>query len=267
MPGDAKIHVLIAHGNPLVSAGLEAAFRAQEDLELSSCAPEDVLESTAGVAPSLVAVTDLQAGIRLLSLPDGSRCRVLIVTDDDRELSIRRAVELGARGYLSLSSRVEIIKRAIRTIHDGGTVLDPFVMAKIAVSLASRPLTHRQMEVLRLMMKGLPDKAIARALKRSVNTVKAHVKEILSRLDVRSRAEAVAVARQRGLIPDESLPTFPHAPGFTGALLETNLPRRRRPSPISARIQAASPGRRGPQEGMSGRVQPPSAFRRRAQRA
>ena len=217
MPSDAKIHVVIAHGNPLVSAGLEAAFRAQEDLQLSRCAPEDVLESPAGVAPSLVVVTDLQAGIRLMSLPDGNRYRVLIVTDDDRELSIRKAVELGARGYLPLSSRVEIIKRAIRSIHNGGTVLDPLVMAKIAESLATRSLTDRQMEVLRLMMNGLPDKAIARALKRSVGTAKAHVKEILYRLDVSSRAEAVAVALRRGLILDEPLPIPPHAPGLKDA--------------------------------------------------
>jgi DNA-binding NarL/FixJ family response regulator len=78
-------------------------------------------------------------------------------------------------------------------------------MTKMATSLRSRRLTDREIEVLRLIMQGLPDKAIARRLERSVGTAKSHVKAILMKLDASSRVEAVAVARRRGLVPEKSM--------------------------------------------------------------
>jgi two-component system NarL family response regulator len=206
MPRDEKIHVLIAHANPLVSAGLEAAFAAHEDFHLvASRAHGAALEDTAGLASVSVAVTDCAAGMRLMTLERARRCPVLIVTDDESEVSIRRAVELGIRGYLPLSTCIESIVRAVRCIHSGGTAIAPIVMAKMAVSLRSRALTGREVEVLRLVMQGLPDKAIARRLQRSVGTAKSHVKAILTKLEASSRGEAIAVAWRRGLVHDESI--------------------------------------------------------------
>src|SRR4029078_12813091 len=95
---------------------------------------------------------------------------------------------------------VENVVRAVRLIHCGNTAIDPAAIEKIAVSLASPPLTGREMEVLRLMMLGLPNKAIAITLQRTVGTAKSHVKAILAKLDAGSRVEAVAVARRRGLL-------------------------------------------------------------------
>ncbi len=204
MSRDEKIHVLIAHANPLVSAGLEAAFAAHEDFQLvEGRAPGAALEYTSGLDSVSVVVTDCAAGMRLMTLERGRRCRVLILTDDESEISIRRAVELGVRGYLPLSSCLESVVRAVRCIHSGGTAIAPIVMAKMAVSLRSRPLTGREVEVLRLIMQGLPDKAIARRLQRSVGTAKSHVKAILTKLDASSRVQAIAVARRRGLVDDE----------------------------------------------------------------
>ncbi len=197
------IRVLIAHVNPLVAVGLETVFGAREDLQVVRCAPDEVLEASARDTRPDVAVTDLRAGLRLMAR-DGNACRVLIVTDDDSEASIRKAVELGARGYLPLASHGEVVERAVRSIQGGGTALDPAAMTKIAVSLASPSLTGKEMEVLRLMMNGLPDKIIASTLKHGVGTAKGHVKSILSKLDVGSRAAAVVVARRRGLVPDEA---------------------------------------------------------------
>jgi len=76
-------------------------------------------------------------------------------------------------------------------------------MAKMATSLRSRPLTDRELQVLSLVMQGLPNKTIARHLRRTVATAKAHVKSILTKLDAASRTEAVAIARQRGLVQEE----------------------------------------------------------------
>jgi two-component system, NarL family, response regulator len=130
---------------------------------------------------------------------------VLILTDDDSEVSIRRAVELGVGGYLPLSSGVESVVHAVRCIHNGGTAIAPNVMAKMAMSLRSRGLTQREAEVLRLIMQGLPDKVIAHRLGRSVETARSHVKAILMKLKASSRVEAVAIARRRGLVSEKTL--------------------------------------------------------------
>jgi DNA-binding NarL/FixJ family response regulator len=73
----------------------------------------------------------------------------------------------------------------------------------MALSLRSPALTGREIEVLRLIMQGLPDKVIARHLQRSIATAKSHVKAILGKLGAASRVEAVAIARRRGLVPQE----------------------------------------------------------------
>jgi len=194
------IHVLISHANPLVAAGLEAALRARGGFQL-------LQPDARGADPQLpdrgVMVADCETGMRLMASERGRKSLLLILTDDESEISIRRAVELGIRGYLPLASSVESVIQSVRTIHRGGTAIAPIVMAKMAVSLRSRPLTRCELEVLTLVMQGLPDKAIARRLERSVGTAKAHVKSILTKLDASSRAEAIAVARRRGLVRDE----------------------------------------------------------------
>jgi DNA-binding CsgD family transcriptional regulator len=188
---DEKICVQVAHNNPLVSAGLRAAFSAHEDFDLV----EYLRLGSAGVV-----VTDCAAGLDVMLMHCVSRPGVLILTDDMSEISIRRAMELGVRGYLPLTSCLESVVRAVRGIHAGGTVFAPVVMEKMVVSLRSQPLTARQLEVLSLLMQGLPDKAIARQLERSVGTAKAHVKAILMKLDASSRVQAIAVAMRRGLV-------------------------------------------------------------------
>jgi DNA-binding NarL/FixJ family response regulator len=188
---DQKIDVMIVHGNPLVAAGLKAAILPEADMQLVS------VQANPGVA-----VTDYETGLRLMQTC-GPDLRVLIVTDDNSEVSVCRAMEMGAQGYLPLYSPVESVARAVRCIHRGGTAIDPTAMTKIAVSLASPSLTGREIEVLRLLMQGLPNKAIAFRLKRTIGTARAHVKSILNKLDATSRTEAVAIARRRGLLPEE----------------------------------------------------------------
>ena len=112
MSRDEQIHVHISHANPWVSAGLKAAFAAHQDFALADSCEPGLLS---------IAVTDREAGMHLLALHPGHACRVLMLTDDESEITIRRAVELGIRGYLPLSTRVELVVRAVRCIHGGGT--------------------------------------------------------------------------------------------------------------------------------------------------
>jgi DNA-binding NarL/FixJ family response regulator len=202
MLNDDRIHVLISHDNPLVAAGLEAAFVMQQDFHIvGRRETDDVSPVDAGT----VAVTDYEGGTRRLAVQRGAGYRVLILTDDDSEVSIRQAVELGISGYLPLSSRVESVVHAVRCIHNGGMAIEPNIMTKMAMSLRSRGLTQREVQVLRLIMQGLRDKVIAHRLERSVDTARSHVKAILMKLGASSRAEAVVIARRRGLVSEKSM--------------------------------------------------------------
>jgi DNA-binding NarL/FixJ family response regulator len=212
MLNDERIHVLIAHDNPLIAAGLEAAFGARQDFYIVGRRESD---DVSPLDAATVAVTDYEGGTRWLAAQRGSGCRVLILTDDDGEVSIRRAVDLGISGYLPLSSGVESVVHAVRCIHNGGMAIESNIMSKMAMSLRSRGLTQREVEVLRLIMQGLRDKVIAGRLEHSVETTKSHVKAILMKLGASSRVEAVAIARRRGLVSEKSL--APSGSGQKGA--------------------------------------------------
>jgi DNA-binding NarL/FixJ family response regulator len=202
MLNDDRIRVLIAHDNPLVAAGLEAAFSTQKDFHIVGCRDAD---DASPVYAATVAVTDFEAGTQRLAAQCEGGYRVLILSDDDSEVSVRRAMELGVGGYLPLSSGVESVVHAVRCIYSGGTAIAPNVMAKMAMSLQSLALTQREIEVLRLIMQGLPDKAIARRLERSLETAKAHGRAIRLKLRASSRVEVVAIARRRGLVSEKSM--------------------------------------------------------------
>jgi DNA-binding NarL/FixJ family response regulator len=206
MLNDGRIQVLIAHDNPLIAAGLEAAFGTRQDFYIVGRGETDDLSH---LDATTVAVTDYEGGMRWLAAQRGAQCgvgdKVLILTDDDSEVSIRRAMELGISGYLPLSSGVESVVYAVRCIHNGGTAIAPNIMAKMAMSLRSRGLTRREVEVLRLIMQGLRDKVIAHRLECGVETARSHVKAILMKLGASSRVEAVAIARRRGLVSEKSL--------------------------------------------------------------
>jgi DNA-binding NarL/FixJ family response regulator len=206
MLNDDRIHVLIAHDNPLIAAGLEAAFGARQNFYVVRRGETDDWPT---LDTATVAVTDYEGGTRWLAAQRGAQCgvgdKVLILTDDDSEVSIRRAMELGISGYLPLSSGVESVVYAVRCIHNGGTAIAPNIITKMAMSLRSRGLTRREIEVLQLIMQGLRDKVIAHRLECGVETARSHVKAILMKLGASSRVEAVAIARRRGLVSEKSI--------------------------------------------------------------
>jgi len=222
MLNDDRIRVLIAHNNPLVAAGLEAAFSTRRDFHIVGCSDTD--DASLADAATTVAVTDFEGGTQRLAAQCRRVCQVLILSDDDSEVSIRRAMELGVGGYLPLSSSVESVVHAVRCIHSGGTAIAPNAMAKMAMSLQSCALTQREVEVLWLIMQGLPDKAIAHRLERSIETAKAHGRAIRLKLRASSRVEVVAIARRRGLVSEKSMASLGPAqrsPGLPQNFAET----------------------------------------------
>jgi len=200
------MNVLIAHGQPLIQIGLEGALRACADLRVHSLPDTDLTLFD-------VAVTDSDIGMQLVTGAKTKVRHVIIVTSDASEIGIRRAIEAGVSGYLPMSATVESVAQAVRRVARGGTAIDPGALTKMIESLKHSKLTDREIEVLRLIALGRSNKAIANELGITVGTAKHHVKQLMAKLDARSRTEAASIAHGRGLVPrmpDRRSPTpFP----------------------------------------------------------
>ncbi|GMQ84978.1 MAG: response regulator transcription factor [Acidimicrobiia bacterium] len=136
---------------------------------------------------------------------DMPQVRVLMLSMHDQPGYVRRAVELGAAGYLLKSSGREELLRAIRTVADGGMYLQGELMEPLVASVAGTTgppgrMSPRERQVLQLIANGYENKQVATELGLSEATVKSYLRGIFERLEVTSRAQAVAVALRLGVI-------------------------------------------------------------------
>jgi DNA-binding NarL/FixJ family response regulator len=205
MPRPFRIKVLIAHGDPLISAGLESLLRKRHGFETLVCNPAlTVSPATAGHLPSAdVVVADYDSGLRLIESGGAGRHRVMILTQNNSEAKICHALEQGARGYLLFGCSIEDVIDGLRSVHGGGVALGPLVVSRMADWMKQQALTIREEDILRQVMLGLSNKGVARKLALAVGTVKTHVKSILGKLHAASRTEAVAIAQRRGILGEE----------------------------------------------------------------
>ena len=195
-----RIHVAVVHDNFLIRAGLTATFTACSDMAVRAIDPGD-----AELLDFDVAVADLRSGLAILDAvrrrqPHTRSPRVAIVASSDIEWQIRQAMECGARAYMLLGATGEELVGAVRSAHEGGCHLSPSVAAKLAQSLAADSLTPREEEVLALVTEGLCNKLVAKRLDIGVGTVKTHLRAAFDKLQVRSRAQAVVMAKRRGIL-------------------------------------------------------------------
>ena len=131
--------------------------------------------------------------------------RIIVFTAYDTDERIFGALEAGAKGYLLKGTSAQEIVRAIQIVHEGGSILEPRVAAKVLTRVGprrstSRELSPREAEVLRLVAQGFSNKEIARTLRITERTVKYHVTSIYNKLGAENRAQAVALASQHGLL-------------------------------------------------------------------
>ena len=137
--------------------------------------------------------------------------KFIVLTTYDSDEYIFDAIEAGAKGYLLKDTSRDELFQAIRAVHRGESLVQPGVAAKLLdrfaklsreSAQAGRPeqLSERELEVLRLMATGAPNKEIAATLTISESTAKTHVANIFQKLDVKDRTEAVTQAVQRGII-------------------------------------------------------------------
>jgi DNA-binding NarL/FixJ family response regulator len=229
-----KVTVLIAHDSPLLAAGLAAAFRTREEIEVIA----------GGAAPARAAdviVADFDSGVKIALEQDPRILPVMIVSHEDGEAAIRQALESGVRGYLLTGSPIESIIDGARTVARGGIVIDPFVISKVMSSLNAEPLTRRELEVLSLLMRGLTDKQIAGRLGNAVGTIKYHVKQLRNKLDAGSRTEAILIAQRRGLFPREAV-----ARGAESKSVVQPRVRQRVPVSLHSALRQSSPRKLAP---------------------
>lgn len=196
MPGIHTVHVSVRHAVPLVACGLHAALAARTGMVVVPDAAD-------------VVVADLPEALRLLcerDRPPAARRadgpRVLVVASADPEHVVRQAFAWGIRGYLTVGCAIDELDRAIRVVATGARYVCATAARDMAQSLAREPLTPRENDVLRVLMRGACNKDIARELRIALGTVKAHVKAIMDKLDARCRTEVVSIATERGLVDD-----------------------------------------------------------------
>ena len=207
---EQRIRVVLVDDHPVVRAGVRALVDAQDDL--------DVVGEAADSAQAVAVVGETRPDVVLmdLSLGDGpggaettrlvrelpSPPHVLVLTTYDTEADVLEAVEAGAAGYLLKDAPPDELFRAIRGTARGETVLAPSVATRLLQRAASPTpkVSPREVEILRLLARGLGNKEMARELLVSEATVKSHLSHIYTKLGVDTRAGAVATAIERRIL-------------------------------------------------------------------
>lgn len=217
-PVTELIRVLIADDHLVVREGLRLILETAEEFELVGEAADgaQAVQLANELKPDVV-LMDLQmphldglAAIEQIRAQQPDIAIVILTTynEDDRMI---RGLRAGALGYLLKDTDRETLLNSIRAAARGETLLKPEIMARVLAHADAAPprassateLTDREVQVLRLLVRGAQNKEIAAQLNITERTVKAHLASIFNRLGVNSRTEAAAVAVRTGLVPNE----------------------------------------------------------------
>ena len=212
------IRILIADDQELVRTGFRVVLDAEPDLEVVGEAGDGLaaLDAAETLKPDVVLMDirmpnldGIEATRRLVAV-DGAP-RVLILTTFDLDDYVYEALRAGASGFLLKDARADELRQAIRMVAAGDALLSPAITRRLIESYTRRPpmtahparlaeLTPRELEVLRLLARGLSNAEIARTLIVGDATVKTHVARIFSKLNLHDRAQAVVLAYESGLV-------------------------------------------------------------------
>lgn len=191
----------------MVRMGLSASLNVEPDMEVVAEAAncDAALAACRKYHPTLVIMdvrlpeksgAETTAAI-LKEFPDAN---VLMLSTHSGEEEVFRALQAGARGYILKSAMREELLRALREVYAGRRYIDPAVAPLLAARVSHRSLTSRELEVLRMVAKGMANKEIAAALDIAEVTVKLHVSHLMEKLEAKDRTEAATIALQRGII-------------------------------------------------------------------
>jgi DNA-binding NarL/FixJ family response regulator len=201
------IRIALVDDHPLLRQGIAALLADQADLQLLAQASNglEAIEQFRIHRPDVM-LMDLQMpgmnGIDAIIAIRGEfpEARFIVLTTYTGDVQIVRALKAGARAYLLKSLLHRELLETIRAVHAGQKRIPPEVAAELADHAADDSLTPREIEVLRLIAAGNANKLVADHLSITEETVKAHVKNILSKLDANDRTHAVTIGLKRGII-------------------------------------------------------------------
>src|ERR1700746_2343275 len=202
------ITLMIVDDHPVVREGLAAIFKSQKDIKIvaeagdgdEACKLYDKLTPDVVLLDLRMPNKDGLHAISELMTRNPPKPRIIVMTTYESEEDIRRTLKAGAKGYLAKGTAPPQIRDAVRRVAQGESLLPPAIATKLVESMARPELSERERQVLQYMANGRSNKEIGQVLYISENTVKAHVKSILTKLDAMGRTEAIAIALQRGLI-------------------------------------------------------------------
>lgn len=131
--------------------------------------------------------------------------RILVVTSYQTEEEVLQVLRAGALGYILKDLDRDMLMEAIRAVCAGRRWVSPGIEKQLAEGVAHQPLTSRELEVIRLLARGLTNREIAHVFRISESTVKNHVNHLLMKLEVADRTEAVSFCLSRGIVRVEDL--------------------------------------------------------------
>ncbi|MDV7244753.1 MULTISPECIES: response regulator [Rhodococcus] len=215
------ITVFIADDQAMVRQGFGALLSSQPDISVIGDAPDGAVAVTEvkRLRPDVVLMdvrmpemNGLDAARMILSAGFDPPVRVLMLTTFDVDDYVYEALSIGASGFMLKDAPAEELVRAVRVVADGEALLAPTVTRRLIADVTSRrsttrrkpaalsALTPREREVLELIARGMSNTEIADRLFVAEQTVKTHVGKVLSKLDLRDRAQAVVLAYESGLV-------------------------------------------------------------------
>ncbi|MGN6333500.1 MAG: response regulator [Motilibacteraceae bacterium] len=220
----APVRVLLVDDQPLLRTGFRMILEAEPDLLVVGEAAdgEHAVELTRSLLPDVVLMDvrmprldGVEATRRITSAPVGAVTpRVLVLTTFDLDEYVVQALRAGASGFLLKDVPAEDLVGAIRVIAAGDAVVAPSITRRLLDRFASRlpaqddaptpellaQLTERELDVLRLVARGMSNAEIAQELQVSETTVKTHVGHLLTKLSLRDRVQAAVLAYETGLV-------------------------------------------------------------------
>jgi DNA-binding NarL/FixJ family response regulator len=211
-----SIRVLVADDQSMVRAGFRLLLSGEDDIEVVAEASNglEAVDKAARFHPTVVLMDirmpqldGLEATRRILAADNSAR--ILILTTFDLDEYVYEALRSGASGFVLKDDPPEQLLAAIRVVADGEALLSPAITKRVIKQFTriSRPepprqlneLTERELDVFRLIARGLSNAEIARELYISDTTVKTHITHILMKLNLRDRVQAVVLAYETGL--------------------------------------------------------------------
>ncbi len=204
---ETRIRLLVVDDHPLLREGIAAVIEGQPDMLLVAEASDGVeaVQQFAAHRPDVI-LMDLQMpkmdGIDAIGAirAQAPQARIVVLTTYHGDVQALRAFKAGASGYLLKSMLRKELIDTIRLVHGGGRCIPAEIASEIAEHAAADALSAREVEVLRHVAAGNANKRVGALLGISEETVKAHMKSILSKLAANDRTHAVTIALKRGII-------------------------------------------------------------------